>query len=239
MNNFFFIGLPYTAIVVMLIASIYRYRTMAFKFSSLSTQILEDKTLYKGILPFHWGIIILFFGHLTAFLIPTAVFAWNRHTLRLLTLETTAFGFALTVLYGLLILIIRRLRNKRIAAVTSKMDYLVFLLLFVQILSGMWVAYFNRWGSSWFAAVMTPYLRSILLFSPDIAVVNIAPLSVKIHIISAFTIIGLLPFTRLVHFLVYPIRYFYRSYQIVIWNWNRKTIRNSKAMNNGINPKNN
>lgn len=239
MNNFFFIGLPYTAIIVMLIASIYRYRTKAFKFSSLSTQILEDKLLYKGILPFHWGIVFLFFGHLTAFLIPTAVFAWNGDTMRLLVLETTAFGFALTLFYGVIVLIIRRLRNKRVSVVTSKMDYVVYLLLLVQIISGLWVAYFNRWGSSWFAAVITPYLRSIFLFSPDITAINIAPLSVKIHIISAFTIIGIIPFTRLVHFLVYPFRYFYRSYQIVIWNWNRKTIRNSKAMNNGINPKNN
>ena len=225
MNNFLFIGLPYTAIFVMLTASIYRYRTMAFNFSSLSTQILEDKLLYKGILPFHWGIVFLFFGHLAAFLFPAVVFAWNGSTTRLLSLETTAFGFALTLFYGIIILIVRRLQNKRLLAVTSKMDYVVYLLLVIQIISGLCVAYFNRWGSSWFAAVISPYLKSIFLFSPDIRALSIAPLPVKIHIISAFAIIGLIPFTRLVHFLVYPFRYFYRGYQIVIWNWNRKTIR--------------
>lgn len=239
MNNFLFVGLPYTAVIVMLIASVYRYRTKAFNFSSLSTQILEDKLLYKGILPFHLGIIYLFFGHLTAFLFPTLVFAWNGSTTRLLSLETTAFGFALALFYGIVILIIRRLGNERVSAVTSKMDYVVFLLLVVQIISGLWVAYFNRWGSSWFAAVLTPYLKSIFLFSPDIRALILAPLPVKIHIISAFLIIGIIPFTRLVHFLVYPFGYFYRRYQVVIWNWNRKTIRNSKSMNNGINSKNN
>lgn len=239
MNNFFFIGLPYVAIAVFLAGTIYKYSSRAYKYSTLSSQFLEDKTLYKGVRPFHWGILFLFSGHLTGFLFPSSVLAWNGQTMRLLIIEIAAFGFALTALYGILILTYRRLQNKRIQIVTSKMDYIVFILLIVQIVSGLWVAYFNRWGTSWFASVMTPYLKSILLFSPDNAAVNLAPLSVKIHIASAFTIIGIIPFTRLVHFLVFPFRYFYRNYQRVIWNWNRKTIRKSAAMDNGVRPKNN
>lgn len=239
MNNFFFIGLPYIALAAFLAGTIYKYSASAYKYSTLSSQFLEDKTLYKGIRPFHWGIVFLFMGHLAGFLFPSTVLAWNGQTMRLLFIETAAFGFALTTLYGILILISRRLQNKRVSTVTSKMDYVVFFVLLVQIISGLWVAYFNRWGTSWFASVMAPYLKSVFIFSPDAAALNIAPLSVKIHVISAFTIIGLVPFTRLVHFLVYPFRYFYRSYQQVIWNWDRKTIRNSTVINTGVKSKNN
>ena len=35
----------------------------------------------------------------------------------------------------------------------------------------------------------------------------------------------MVPFTRLVHLLVAPLNYIVRPYQRVIWNWDRKTIR--------------
>ncbi|OFX48903.1 MAG: respiratory nitrate reductase subunit gamma [Bacteroidetes bacterium GWA2_30_7] len=239
MNNFFFIGLPYLVIAIFLIGTIFKYIYTSYKYSTLSSQLLEDNTLFYGTRPFHWGIMFLFTGHLTGLLFPSSVLAWNGQTMRLLIIEIAAFGFALTTLYGLTILIFRRLLNKRIKIVTSKMDYVVYIILLIQIISGLWVAYFHRWGTSWFASVMSPYLKSVLLFSPDTAAVNIAPLSVKIHIISAFSIIGIVPFTRLVHFLVYPFRYFYRGYILVIWNRNQRKMRVSANMREGKKPRNN
>lgn len=238
MNNFFLIGLPYMAIAVMLIGSIIRYRVSAFQYSSLSSQFLEGKTLFFGIRPFHWGIMFLFFGHLIGFLFPESVLAWNEKTMRLLIIEIGAFGFGISALYGLVILVYRRLTNKRILIVTSKMDAFVYVILAVQIITGLWIAFFHRWGSTWFATILTPYLRSLFTLTPDISVVITLPIMVKIHIVSAFTILGFIPFTRFVHFLVYPFRYTYRSYQRVIWNWDPKTIRTSNKMVNGVRAKN-
>jgi len=147
--------------------------------------------------------------------------------------------FAIATLYGLLILIIRRLTNKRIYMVTSKMDGLVYLILFTQVLSGMWVAFFNSWGSVWFATTLTPYLRSLFTLSPEITAIAALPLGVKIHIISAYVLILIIPFTRFAHFLVYPFRYLIRNTQRVIWNWDRKTIRNADKMYKGVKAKNN
>lgn len=123
--------------------------------------------------------------------------------------------------------------------VTTKMDAFVYIILLVQVISGLWIAYFNRWGSAWFPTVLTPYLRSLIVLDPDIAAVSAMPLSVKIHIISAFSMIGMIPFTRFMHFLVYPFPYFFRSYQYVIWNWDRKKIRSSRKLVNGVRSKNN
>lgn len=238
-NNFFFIGLPYAALTVMLTGSIFRYLNFGFKVSSLSTQFLETRELFYGSRPFHWGLLYLFFGHLVAFLFPRSVLLWNSVPVRLLILEVVALGFGISALFGLFLLIARRLKHKRLIVIANKMDVLVYVILAIQIISGLWVAFFFRWGSSWFAGTMTPYLKSIFMFNPDIAAVSAMPIAVKIHIISGFTIIGIIPFTRFMHFLVYPFAYIWRPYQYVIWNWDHKTIRKSKKLVNGVRSKNN
>ncbi len=238
-NNFFFIGLPYSALAVLLIGSIFRYLHRGFTVSSLSTQFFESRELFFGSKPFHWGVIFLFFGHAVAFIIPRTVVLWGSVPLRLIILEAVALGFAISALFGLTVLIQRRFKNMKILAVTSSMDVIVYIILLTQIISGIWVALFVRWGSVWFASVLTPYLRSLFIFNPDIAAVTAMPLSVQIHIISAFVLIGLIPFTRFIHFLVYPFSYTWRSYQYVIWNWDRKKIRKSGKLSNGVRSKNN
>jgi nitrate reductase gamma subunit len=238
-NHFFFIGLPYAALFVVIIGTLFRYLNFGFKVSSLSSQFLESRELFYGSRPFHWGLMFLFFGHLIAFLFPRAVLLWDSVSVRLLILEIVALGFGITALFGLIMLIVRRLRHKRLLMVTNKMDILVYIILAVQIISGLWVAFFFRWGSSWFAGSITPYLKSIFLLNPDITAVSAMPLAVKIHIISAFTLIGIIPSTRFMHFLVYPFAYIWRPYQYVIWNWDRKKIRSSKKLVNGVRSKNN
>ena len=228
-----FAVLPYTAIGIFVVGSVYRYTKKGYKVSSLSTQFLEGKKLFWGSQPFHWGLLILFFGHLIAFLFPSTVLAWNGDSVRLLILEISSFAFALAALLGLILLIKRRLASRTLLVVTNKMDMVVYAILLVQIISGLGVAFFVRWGSSWFASVLTPYLRSVFSFDPELAAVGDAPVLVQLHIISAFAIIAIIPFTRFMHFLVAPIDYLFRKYQVVIWNWNRKVIRKSTRHNFG------
>lgn len=238
-SYFLFIGLPYAAIVIMLVGSIFKYVNFGFQTSSLSSQFLESRELFYGSRPFHWGIIFLFFGHLIAFLLPGSVILWNSIPLRMIILEVVAFGFGVSAFFGLIMLIVRRLKHKRLMMVTSVMDAFVYLILLTQVISGLWVAYFARWGSAWFPSILTPYLKSLIFFNPDITTVVALPLSIKIHIVSAFILIGMIPFTRFMHFLVYPFQYFFRSYQYVIWNWDRKKIRTSRKLMTGFRSKNN
>ena len=239
LDIFFFIGFPYIALAVFLIGSIYRYRATGFKFSSLSSQFLEGRKLFWGSVPFHWGMLFLFFGHLIAFIMPDTVLAWNSQPLRLIILEISAFVFGITVLIGLFNLINRRLSNPRLKVVTNNMDIAIYLVLLIQVVSGLWIAYNFRWGSSWFASTLTPYLWSIFTLQPDIAAVSAMPWTVKLHIIGAFLIIFLIPFSRLGHFLVPPIDYIWRPYQRVIWYWKRGQVRNPDTKWSIHRPKNN
>ena len=227
--NFLFIALPYVALTVFLIGTIYRYKGTKFKFSSLSSQFLEGRKLFWGSVPFHYGIIFLFFGHLIAFLIPGTVIAWNSEPLRLVILEVTGFVFGLSALVGMVSLFFRRTTDARIKVVTSKMDLIIELLIITQIILGLWIAYGFRWGSSWFASVLSPYLWSIFYLNPNIEAISNMPLVIQLHISLAFVIVLLIPFTRLVHLLVPPLHYLWRPYQIVIWYWDRKKVRNPKS----------
>jgi len=64
---------------------------------------------------------------------------------------------------------------------------------------------------------VTPYLWSLARLSPDLAAVSAMPLLVKVHIVTAFLVVGYFPFTRLVHVLVVPNPYLWRKPQVVRW----------------------
>jgi nitrate reductase gamma subunit len=222
---FLFAVFPYVVGLSAIVISLWRYVTTGFKFSSLSSQFLEGKSLFWGSVPWHMGIMIVLLGHLIAFLFPREILVWNSIPVRLLILEVSALACGLLAFIGMVLLIHRRLTNDRIRAVTSKVDVLVLTLLFIQVGTGVSIALTNRWGSSWFAIALAPYLQSIFTLQPKVNFIAGMPFLVKLHVFNAFLIIGVLPFTRLIHLLVPPLAYIVRPYQLVMWNWDRKKIR--------------
>ncbi len=225
LDQIFFVVFPYVAVIIFLLVSIRRYKTEAFTFSSLSSQFLENQSHFWGLVPFHFGIITVLAGHLVAFLIPREILAWNSHPVRLYILEGTALVAALLTLVGLTSIIIRRLTDPKVKKVTSWADWIVFASFIVQILSGLYVAVFHSWGSSWFAALAAPYLWSLVTLNPDITYITAMPWMVKVHIISAWLMIAFAPFTRLVHILVVPNPYLWRKPQVVRWYAAWKSVR--------------
>ena len=136
---------PYVAVVVFSLGVWARYRQTGFKVSSLSSQFLEGRRLFWGSVPFHFGLMVLFFGHAAAFLMPRATLAWNAVPTRLIVLEVTAFIFGLSVLVGLSQLILRRLSDVRVRMVTSRMDFAIEFVLLAQVVLGCWIALGYRW----------------------------------------------------------------------------------------------
>ncbi len=147
LNTFLFIAFPYMAIIVFVVGLIYRYRRKSFTITSLSSQFLEGRQLFWGSVPFHLGLLVVLCGHLIAFLLPRANLAWNQVPVRLIILEVTAFVFGVTVFVGLVSLMYRRFTNPRVRAVTTRMDIVLELLLFAQVVLGLWIALGFRWGA--------------------------------------------------------------------------------------------
>jgi nitrate reductase gamma subunit len=229
LDHLLFMVLPYVAVVTLVLVTIQRYRAQKFTYSSLSSQFLENQHHFWGLVPFHYGILVVIFGHLIAFLIPREILAWNSHPLRLYVLEISALIFGLLTLVGLVAGLIRRITNPKVKIVTSISDWVIYALLLVQVVSGIYIAVFYPWGSSWFAASAAPYLWSLVKLNPDISYITAMPQMVKLHIVTAFLLIGFFPFTRLVHILVVPNPYLWRKPQVVRWYRRAPTVQRSEG----------
>lgn len=217
LDTVLFAVLPYVAVVTLVLVTIQRYRAQKFTYSSLSSQFLENRHHFWGLVPFHYGILVVIAGHIVAFLIPRQILLWNSHPLRLFILELAALIFALLTLVGLLAGLVRRWANPKIRIVTSTSDWVIYALLLIEVVSGIYTAVFYPWGSSWYASSAVPYLWSLVKLNPDISYITAMPHMVKLHIITAFVIVGFFPFTRLVHILVIPNPYLWRRPQVVRW----------------------
>ena len=217
LDQLLFYVLPYLALFAFFLASIWRYRSQGFTYSSLSSQFLENQQHFWALVPFHYGILVVLTGHFVAFLVPRGILLWNSHPLRLYILEATALTFGILTLVGLSASIVRRFTESKARIVTSPVDWLLFALLMLEIIAGVAMALLYPWGSSWFAATAAPYLRSLFTLNPDIGFVTPMPWLVKLHIVNAYLLILLFPFTRLVHILVIPNPYLWRKPQVVRW----------------------
>ena len=218
MNQFLFGGMPYVLLMTAIVGGIWRYTTNKYTWSSQSSQFLENKTLFFGSFPWHYGIITVLLGHIIGLIVPGAILGWNSVPVRLYILELTALAFGFLALFGLLALIYRRLTNTRVKALTSSWDVLVLIVLLIQVLTGLGNAILYRWGSNWYAGAAVPWMWSIFKLDPNVQYVANLPLITKAHIFNAMIFIGLIPFSRLAHFVVInPYKYLVRPYQVVRW----------------------
>lgn len=218
LNTVLFVALPYIAVTLAIVVGIYRYYSDRFSYSSLSSQFLENRSLFWGSVLWHYGIVMILAVHLFAFLFPGAWGALIADRTRLYIVEVMGLAMALLTIIGMAVLLYRRGAVARVRSVTTGMDWLLLLALLVQVILGFWVAFFYRWGSDWFLYIAQPWLMSLVVFQPRIEYVSALPAVVQWHLLWGFVLIALFPFTRLVHAITYPITYLWRPLQVVIWN---------------------
>jgi nitrate reductase gamma subunit len=221
MQTFFFIAFPYIALILAVGVGLYRYFSHRFTYSSVSSQLLENRHLFWGSVSWHYGITLILLAHVLPWLFPRAAAAVLAEPTRLLVLELTGLALGFYCVFGIAVLVARRLPNdSRARAVTSPMDWILLLVLAFQVLSGVGIALFERWGSVWYLSTAVPWLWSLVRLNPDASTVTGLPVLIQSHLISGFVVILLFPFTRLVHVFAIPIEYLWRPYQVVVWNRN-------------------
>ena len=217
-NTLLFAVIPYVAVAIAVIGGIARYRVDRFSYSSQSSQFLESRSLFWGSVFWHYGILLILGAHLLAVMFwdPWSVLVGDPN--RLYTLEVIGLAVSLLALAGLAVLIVRRLAVRRVAAVTSTMDWVLLIVLAAQVILGVWISLGYRWGSDWYLYTIVPWIHSLFKLNPQVEYVVNLPIVVKTHVVLGFALIALFPFTRLVHVVTYPVTYLWRSYQLVIWN---------------------
>ncbi len=223
LDTMLFAVFPYVAVVLAVVVGISRYFGDRFSFSSLSSQFLENRALFWGSVPFHYGILLVLLAHLLALVFPAQWAALIAEPIRLYVLEVTGLGLGALALVGLAVLIVRRLRQPRVLAVTSAADWVLLAILLGQVALGFWVALVYRWGSDWYLHTAVPWLISLGSLSPQAQYVTALPWAVKLHMLGGFVLVAVFPFTRLVHLVTFPVTYLWRPWQVVIWN--RRPVR--------------
>ena len=232
MDGFFFIALPYLALVLAFGVGGYRYVFNRYTYSSLSSQLLENRKLFWGSVTWHYGLTLILLAHLFAAFLPGVTEAILGGNIRRAVIEITGMALGLYTLFGLIVLIARRLTPRSLAQkVTTYMDGVLLFVLLVQIASGVGVAIFNRWGGLWYLRTAVPWFWSIAWLHPDASTVNTMPILPSLHFVTGFVVILLFPFSRLVHLIMFPIHYLWRPRQVVIWNREPgRTIDSSKRV---------
>ena len=189
-----------------------------FSYSSFSSQFFENHQLFWGSVPWHYGILIILLGHLLATLLPGSWAAFFGRPLRLYVLEVTGLTLGFLTLFGIGLLIVRRLINPRLRVITTVMDWILLSDLILQVFSGVYIALFYRWGSVWYLDTAVPWLWSLVCLDPQFQYLTPLPFVAQFHMVNAFVLMALSPFTQLVHIFAVPITYLWRPYQVVIWN---------------------
>ena len=220
-----FVVFPYIAVVLAASFGLYRYYANRFSYSSMSSQLLENRALFWGSVPWHYGIVLILVAHVLAAIVPGFWTMLHRGPIRMLLVGLISGALGFLTFLGIIVLIVRRIANAKARRVTSIMDWILLADLLLQVVAGLYIALFYRWGSLWYGYNAAPWLVSLASLAPKIDFVTPLPWLVRFHMVNAFVLIGLFPFTRLVHIFTVPISYLWRPYQVAVWNRSKNDLK--------------
>ena len=223
-DDVLFVAVPYAAVLLAVVMTIYRYVDNRFSYSSLSSQLLENNVLSWASVAWHYAILLILIAHVLAAVFPGMWATLLGGQFRLYVMEISGMGLALLATMGMGLFIWRRVVNPRVRHVTSTGDWVLLIALSAQVILGFATAFVYRWGALWYLRTATPWLESLVRLNPDTSYVTALPWLIKLHFVGGFVIIALIPFTRLIHAVTIPFEYLWRPYRVVIWN-RRQTLR--------------
>lgn len=237
------VAFPYVAAASFIVGHVLRYRYDKFGWTSRSSQTYESKWLAWGSPMFHYGILAVFAGHVVGLLIPREWTQFLGISQEAYHLGATWGGVAATVvtIAGLLILVTRRGAVRRVTKVTTRMDVVMYVFLAGSILFGtiaviqfQVIGQFQAPATEYnYRETVSPWIRSIIVFQPNAALMVGVPLAFKLHVLTSTGLFLIWPYTRLVHVLSVPVGYLFRPY--VVYR-SRDSHRGARAIRRGWEP---
>jgi nitrate reductase gamma subunit len=215
--QFLWVILPYLAIATFVVGHAWRWKRDQFTWTTRSTQLLESRWLKLGSPLFHFGLLAVIGGHVIGILIPKSLtdsLGISERTYQIFSAVMGTFA-GTAMLAGLAILIVRRLRDRRVAATTRDMDVAVMVLLALMVATGMWNTVVENLinGGYNYRETVSPWFRGLFLLDPNASLMTrgAIPLSYQLHAVGGWLLIMLWPFSRLVHAWSVPLGYLRRK----------------------------
>jgi nitrate reductase gamma subunit len=216
LDTVLWVVLPYIALTLFVTGHLWRYRYDKFGWTTRSSQLYESRLLRIGSPLFHFGVLAVVLGHIGGLVIPkawTGAIGVDEHTYHI---TATALGTVagVSTLAGLTILAYRRRTVGSVYSATTRNDKLMYVLLTLTLALGLsaTVATNIVGGGYDYRETISPWFRSVFYLHPDPALMAGAPLLFRLHVLSAGLLLGVWPFTRLVHMLTAPLGYLTRPY---------------------------
>jgi len=216
LGDVLWVFLPYITIAVFVLGHVYRYATDQYGWSSKSSEILERRWLGIGSQLFHWGILIVILGHIVGLLVPPGVTlamgVTGEEYHRVAMILGGASGLVAYV--GAWILLLRRSLTGRVRATSGASDFLVLALLVVVMSLGLYnTLYYDVFIHPFsYRTTIGVWLRSVLTLRANPNYMANVPISFQLHIVLAYALFLVWPFTRLVHMWSYPVFYLKRAW---------------------------
>ena len=185
MINLLFSAFPYVALAVLGGGILVRYILTYRRIAAVSAEASHAWAVFGGGKVWRTSFVLLALAHLAGMAFPKAILLWNGASVRLLVLEATGFLAGLMAVIGCAGVMRRHLQRSGASVVSELGDCLLVALMFVGLLSGLLTAAFYRWGSSWSAVTIAPFIgafpplrarieRAFILRRPNYRAPNIA-----------------------------------------------------------------
>ncbi len=212
------VAFPYIAATSFFVGHIIRFRYDKYGWTSRSSQTYENKLLAWGSPLFHYGIFGVFAGHALGLFIPrewTEAIGIDEHAYHLIAVWGGSIATAVMIA-GIIILLIRRSMVGRVVRVTTTMDVVMYTLLVATVVFGTAALLMHQiFGEAFnYRGTISPWLRSLMIFQPDVTLMTGVPLAFQLHVLTAVALFLIWPYTRLVHVLSAPFGYLFRPYVV-------------------------
>ena len=203
--DFIFRISPYLAAAVLVLGLLIRYALVRRRMDAVSAELADVWALFRGGLIWRVSLGLLLVAHLAGLVLPRLILGWDASAPRLYLLEGVGYLLGAGALVGWAVVAWRHVGRTASASSSPAAEVAdtIFLgLLLVGIGSGLLMALGYRWGSSWGAVTLTPYLASLFGGEPAEGLASQMPFLVQLHVFSAFALVAVLPFTRLAPFFI-------------------------------------
>jgi nitrate reductase gamma subunit len=207
---------PYVTLAIVVVGTWWRYRYDKFGWTTRSSQLYESRLLRIGSPLFHFGLLVVIFGHVIGLIIPkswtdAAGLSQEAYHLQALGLGTIA---GICTLLGIGILIYRRRTTGPVFIATTRNDKLMYVVLVAAIVAGLTTTLLGAAGDEEhnYRLTVSPWFRSLFALQPDVAAMSRAGLAFQLHALIGMALFALWPFTRLVHAFTAPVHYLFRPY---------------------------
>jgi nitrate reductase gamma subunit len=197
MTTLLWLVLPRLAVAVFVLGHVWRWRHDQFGWTTFSTPLVDNRLLRVGSPLFHLGILAVLVGHLLGLLVPrswTAAIGVSDTTFHLISVTAGTLAGA-AMLAGLVLLVARRILHGRVRATTTVMDVVMYLVLGIVVLLGVWATVaVNLLGAGHdYRATVAVWFRGIFLMRPDPSLMAGAPLLFQLHALAALGLLAIWP----------------------------------------------